>query len=93
MAAGIGDDAAAGRATVVEFGVATEEDDDIGAGRAAAVKIGNLESGPAGGDETLATNDVGSATGRASAEAIGEPESEYTGIGKCFGGQGSGRKS
>lgn len=55
--------------------------------------IGNLESGPAGGDENLATNGVGSAAGLASAEAIGEPESEYTGISKDFGGQGSGRKS
>lgn len=38
------------------------------------------EGSPAGGDEDVAVDDVDSAMGRPSSEAVGEPDSDFTGI-------------
>lgn len=47
--------------------------------RVTAMKFGELESGPAWEHDDLTVDDVISATGWASAQAIGEPESEVAG--------------
>lgn len=57
----------------MELGVGEGGDDNLVAGRAAAVEVGEIEGGPAEGEE-FAVNEVSSATAQASAEAVDEPE-------------------
>lgn len=46
------------------------------------MQFGELENGPAKGEEDLAVDDVGSATGWISAKGVGNPESGVAGVEK-----------